>query len=270
MSNAAVSKNVGELEAHLGVRLLNRTTRKMSLTEAGSIYYERTVRLLDDLVEADDAVGELTAKPRGRIRVTAPMSWGLLRLAPIVPNFLASYPEIVVDLEFSDLRVDIVDRQFDIAIRGQGALSDSSLIARKLSDIDRVICASPDYFERAGRPEHPSDLGQHCCLIYSHSNDPDVWRLTRQSKTYAATVSGTYWVNNSLALRSALLEGTGIALIPRDYIREDLDAGRLEPILGDWKPEPQALHMIYASTSHLPSRVRLFLDYVGQRLSGTP
>lgn len=266
LSNAAVSKNIGELEAHLGTRLLNRTTRSMNLTEAGAHYYERMTRLLQDLADADDAVAEMTRVPRGRLRVNAPMSWGLLRLSNLMPDFLQRYPEVRVELELSDTVADLVEQHIDVAIRGQGAMKDSTSIARRLARLDRVVCGSPAYFKRHGTPGVPADLREHSCLVYSLSSEPEKWRFTREGKRSDVTVSGNYRVNNSLALRDALLAGAGIALIPTDYVREYLSAGRVKAVLEDWETNEQAIYAVYPSGRYLPGRVRAFIDFLIEKL----
>jgi DNA-binding transcriptional LysR family regulator len=266
LSKAAVSKNVSELEAHLGARLLTRTTRRMSLTEAGERYYHDASRLLRELEDADEAVSEMTAAPRGRLRVSAPMSFGLRHLAPMIPAFLEHYPDVSVELEMSDAVVDLVGRQFDVAIRGHGALPDSSLIARRLTSLRRVICGAPAYFERHGMPQSPGDLGAHQCLIYTLSNAPDVWPLARNGRKLEVAVKGPYRVNNSLAIREALLAGTGIALIPKIYIEDALADGRLLTILDAWCPEEQWIYALYPAGRFTTKRVRAFVDFVAGRL----
>ncbi len=175
-SKSAVSRNVGALESALGARLFNRTTRSLNLTEAGRAYFERVSRVLADLEEADHALSHLQAKPRGRLQVSAPMSFGFLHLAPALPDFLARYPEVDVELSLSDRYVDVVDEGFDLAMR-IGALQDSSLMARRLAPIRMALCASPDYFQRRGTPQSPDDLKSHECLRNSNVAQPQEWRF---------------------------------------------------------------------------------------------
>lgn len=266
LSNAAVSKNVNELETHLGARLLTRTTRRMSLTEAGEYYYEDVSRVLRELDEADAAVSEMTGAPRGRLRVSVPMSFGLQHLASIVPEFLERYPDVTVDLEMSDAAVDLVGNHFDVAIRGHGALPDSSLVARKLKSLRRVICGAPAYFERHGLPQNPRDLRAHRCLIYTLSNAPDAWTLARNGRKLEVPVRGPYRVNNSLAIREALLAGVGIALIPRIYVEQALADGRLLAVLEAWCPEEQWIYALYPSGRFTTKRVKVFVDFLTDKL----
>lgn len=266
LSNAAVSKNINELEASLGVRLLSRTTRRMSLTEAGERYYNDISRLLRELEDADAAVSEMTAAPQGRLRVSAPMSFGLQHIAPIIPEFLERYPDINVDLEMSDHIIDVVGYQFDVAIRGHSALPDSSLIARRLKSLRRVICGAPVYFERHGIPQNPHDLRGHKCLIYTLSNAPDTWPFTRNGRKLEVAITGRYRVNNSLAIREALLSGAGIALIPRIYVEQDIVDGRLLSILEVWCPQEQWIYALYPSGRFTPKRVKTFVDFLADKL----
>lgn len=175
LSNGAVSKHIGQLEGHLGARLLNRTTRRLSLTEAGRTYYERCVRLLDDLDEAERAVRQLHAAPRGRLKISAPMSFGILHLAPALPEFGLRYPEVEVDVVLNDRFVDLIDEGYDVALRIITDLPDSTLVARRFTLVRRVVCAAPAYLERHGVPVTPDDLKRHHCLIYSLTGDD--WRF---------------------------------------------------------------------------------------------
>lgn len=267
-SNAAVSKNVRELEASLGVRLFHRTTRAMSLTGAGALYHERMRALLAQMDEADRAAAGFAHEPRGTLRVTAPMSIGLLRLAPLVPGFLAEHPGVTLDLTLSDAKDDLVHGGFDLAIRGTGAQPDSTLITRRLADLDHVICAGAAYLDAHGAPEAPSDLAHRPCLLYALANRPDHWVLRRGREERTVRVSGPYRVNNSLAIREAVLAGTGIALMPRLYVEDDLAAGRIVALLEGWSPPDQAVHALYPPGPSVLPRVRLFIDFLARRLRG--
>ena len=210
LSPSAVSKNVRELEAALGVPLVIRNSRSVSLTEAGRRYAARADEILRALASASDEAIALAGGPRGTVRVTAPMSIGLLELAPLVPRFLAEHPELKLDVEFDDRHVDLVARGFDVAIRGHGPLPDSSLKARRLGELERVVCASPGYLARAGRPKTPADLERHACLLYSLATPANRWTLGRGERTSVVHVDGPYRANNSLALRHAALGKVGI------------------------------------------------------------
>jgi DNA-binding transcriptional LysR family regulator len=214
LSNAAVSKNMSELESLLGVQLINRTTRRMSVTESGRAYYSRCVQILDDIAEANVAVGQLGAKPRGTLRVNAPMSFGLRYLAPAVPEFLVRYRDVAVDLVMNDRYVDLIEEGFDVAVRGGGLLADRSHIARKIMPLRRVVCGAPEYFDRHGTPVKPEDLKDHSCLIYSLSHSPREWHFTGTSGPTTVSVSGPYQVSSSLALYEAVRRGRALPCFP--------------------------------------------------------
>ena len=274
LSPAAVSKNIGELEAHLTVRLFNRTTRRMSLTEAGALYYERIVRVLDDLEEADDALRTTQETPRGLLRVSAPMTVTLLCLSPALPKFLARYPEVSLDLQLDDRRINIVEQGFDLALRGSDNLEDSSLIAQKLMTMVHVVCGAPSYFERYGVPASPEDLVNHCCIQFTLSGHAKVWtfknvddlRPASGYRTISVPIDGRYKVNSSLAVRDALRAGFGLSLIPWIYVRDDLNEGRLQTVLDEWSPDETTLYAVYPSKRYVTSKVRAFLDFLVEEL----
>lgn len=264
LSNAAVSKNIKELETELGVRLLTRTTRLTCPTEVGALYYERVSNVLRDMTAADNAVVELSKTPRGVVRVAIPMSLGLLQIAPIVSAFLKAHPAVTIDLVLDDSKVDLVEGQFDLAIRGHGALPNSSLISRRLSGLSRVVCGAPSYLAARGWPRKPIDLCHHACLIYTHSAKPDQWTLTRNAGRQTVQVGGPLRANNSLAIREAALAGVGLALLPRPFIEDDLSAGHLHVVLKQWRPEHQWIYAIYPSGPYMSARVRLLIDFLSK------
>src|SRR3712207_2547014 len=223
-SNAAVSKQVSDLEAELGATLIARTTRRLSLTEVGQAYYERCARLLDDLMETETAVASLQAAPRGLLRVNAPMSFGLLHLARVMPAYIQRCPEVRVDLVMNDRAVDLLEEGCDVAVRVRTSLPDSSLIARRLAPVRRVLCAAPEYLERHGHPERPEDLVRHRCLIYSLSTSPDQWIFAPRTEGQLVTVKvPPYFIaNSSIALREALLAGSGIAVVSTFLVGADI------------------------------------------------
>ncbi|MDJ1464973.1 LysR family transcriptional regulator [Nitratireductor sp. GZWM139] len=267
LSPAAVSKNIRELEAHLAVRLINRTTRRMSLTEAGALYHRRIAGILDDLEDADATLGPLQQEPRGLLRVSAPMATSLIALSPAIPQFLERYPEITLDLRLDDRRVNIVEDGFDLAIRGSDRLENSSLIARKLLVLDHVLCCAPAYLERAGPLETPEDLRRHECVQFSLSGHADEWTFYRAGRSVTVPVNGRYKVTSSLAVRDALLSGFGVSMTPRLYVREHHAAGALVPLIPDWTPMDTTLYAIYPSARHVQAKVRAFLDFLVETLS---
>lgn len=262
LSPPAISKNIAELEAHLGARLINRTTRRMALTEEGRIYLEHVTRGLDALAEADQALCPIKAAPSGTLRVSAPMTVTLTRLSAAIPSFLASYPDLRLDLHLDDRRVDIVREGFDLAIRGSDNLGDSSLIARKLAVMPHVLCAAPSYFAVHGEPETPSDLKAHAAVRFSLSGHADAWEFRKDGRTEKIAVDARYSVSSSLAVRDALRAGFGLSLIPRPYVEEDLREGRLQAVLGDWRTVETTLYAVYPSRQHLAPKIRTFLDFL--------
>lgn len=265
LSNAAVSKNVRELEEELGARLLERTTRRVRMTQAGEAYWRRISAILDELQVVDAETKDQSRVPRGTLRVAAPMSLGIAQLAPLVGAFLVEHPGLHVELEMNDRYIDVVGEGFDVALRG-GALSDSSLVARKLGPIARVLCASPAYLRQHGRPGRPQDLARHRCLVYSLAKSPTRWTLTRKSRRVRLEIKGPFSVNSSLALAGAARAGAGIALVPEVTVRDALANKQLEAVLRDWSAEPQSLFAVYPRHHQVSQRVRLFVDFLAARL----
>lgn len=269
MSKAAVSKKISRLEDRLGARLLNRTTRRLSLTEIGAAFYERCARIVAEAEEAELAVTHLHATPRGTLRVDAPHSFGVQYLAPLLPEFMAQYPDLSVDITFNDRFVDLVDEGFDLAIR-IAHLPDSSLIARKLADSRRVVCASPDYWTRHGRPSAPTDLAAHNCLGYSYLATRNEWRFTGPDGLFTVRVSGTLASNSGDVLRQAAAGGLGVVFTPVFMACDDLRAGRLEPVLTEFEDAPQGIYAVYPHSRLLSAKVRAFVDYLVDAFNPAP
>ncbi|WP_217354357.1 LysR family transcriptional regulator [Ruegeria arenilitoris] len=268
LSPAAISKNVSELEGHLSARLINRTTRRMSLTEAGTLYFERVAQVLDDLREADATLQAIQDTPSGVLRVSAPVTVTLIGLSEKIPKFLARYPDLTLDLRLNDRRVNLVEEGFDVALRGSDNLEDSGLIARKLMIMDHVVCAAPSYFEQHGCPTRPEDLALHNCVKFTLSDHAVQWTFRQGRRTVKVPVRGRYKVSSSLAVRDALRAGFGLSLVPRMYVAEDLAAGRLRPALEDWTPNETGLYAVYPSRRYVMSKVRVFLDFLVEELQG--
>lgn len=262
LSPAAISKNISELEAHLGVRLINRTTRRMALTEEGRLYLEHITRGLDILAEADNALSPIRSAPAGVLKVSAPMTVALTCLSKAIPKFLLRYPELKLDLHLDDRRVDIIREGFDLAIRGSDSLENSSLIARKLAVMSHVLCASPAYFEKHGKPAAPGDLKSHNCVRFSLSGHADFWEFTRGQKTIRVAVDARYSVSSSLAVRDALLAGFGISLIPYPYVAADLKANRLQPALEDWETVTTTLYAVYPSRQYVAPKISALMEFL--------
>jgi DNA-binding transcriptional LysR family regulator len=262
MSPAAVSKNISDLEAQLAVRLINRTTRRMSLTEAGTLYFQRVVRVLDDLREANASVGALHDAPSGLLRVNAPVTLTVVALSRSIPAFLDRYPNISLDLDLNDRRIDLVKEGHDVAIRGSDVLEDSSLVARKLMVLSHVLCGAPAYFERCGIPREPTELHAHQLVQFSLSGHAQAWTFRKDEDVARIPVEGRYRVSSSLAVRDALRAGFGLSLIPRIYVHDDLVRGDLRAVLDGWSADETSIYAVYPSRRHLAPKLRVFLDFL--------
>lgn len=270
VSKSAVSKQISRLEDRLGVRLLNRTTRRHSLTEAGTSFYEGCQRMLAEADSAEAAVSHLASGPRGTLKVNAPMSFGVHHLGPALADFLVTYPELSVDMVLNDRLVDLVEEGFDVGLR-IGKLADSSLIARRLAPCRHVLCAAPSYLSSRPAPVHPDDLKAHCCLHYSYLSVGQTWRFTGPEGTRKVTVVGRLRINNGDLLKDAAVEGLGIALLPSFIIGEELRAGRLVPVMVDWRPSlDSAIHAVYPASRNLSPKVRVFIDFLSARFGDPP
>ena len=265
LSKSAVSKRIASLESRLGAQLFHRSTRNISLTEAGEHFFEHAARAFEAAKEAEDSVLTLTGIPKGRLRICVPMTFGLLHVAPLISDFMATYPEIVVDLILDDHFIDMISEGVDVAIRG-GTMEDSSLIARRIAPIHNVLVAAPSYVERCGEPSRIEDLANHNCLQYSLTRDFQEWIFETKRGTRSIPISGTYRVNNGEALRQAIIGGSGIARLPTFIVGPDLASGRLVKLLPQHQMPTQSLFAIFPERSHLPIKVRLFLDFIIDRL----
>ncbi|MGM0559427.1 MAG: LysR family transcriptional regulator [Myxococcota bacterium] len=269
VSKSFVSKQISRLEDRLGVRLLNRTTRQVTPTAAGEAFYDRCAQILEDLEAAERAVTQLQTSPRGTLRVSLPMSFGLNYVAPVIGGFLEQFPELEIDLDFSDRQVDIVDEGYDMVIR-IGNLKDSSLIARKLAPTERFVCASSSYLKEHGVPKHPQDLKNHECLLYSYKSHGPSWRFEGPDGEILVRVDGRIRSNNGNALVHAAVAGLGLTLSP-DFISADaIRSGELEPVLTDWTDSGMAVWALYPHRRYLSAKVRLFVDYLREQFSDHP
>ena len=256
---ASISRRIKGLETRLGVRLFNRTTRQVSLTEAGETYLRHVRRALDDMADAEAAVHQLTGQARGTLRVAAPLSFGVRRLAPVLSRFARQHPHLRVRLSLDDRVVDLVEGGYDLAVR-IGYPPDSSLIGRAMLPVARFLCASPDYLSAHGTPSHPGELTGHECLHYNNLAFREDWSLPGDGTTRPVTVEGRLCSNNGDVLCQAAIAGMGIALLP-DFIVEDaLARGELTRILREFEPPPYTLYAVYPSRAFVPAKVRLFLD----------
>jgi DNA-binding transcriptional LysR family regulator len=260
-----VSRHVQELETHLGARLLHRTTRKVSLTEAGQVYYERSAHLLADLAAADSEVGDLHARPRGTLRVNGPVVFGVRHLAPLVAEYMRAFPEVQIELTLNDRTVDLVEEGFDMAVR-IGALGDSSLMARRLAPCRLVVVASPDYLARRGTPLLPGDLTKHDCIRYMYGEGGDIWHFAAPQGPpgpVAVRVHGQLRTNNGDAMRIAAVQGAGIAVLPSFIVNDELLSGALLPLLPGWRgADEMAVHAVYPPGRNPSAKLRSFIDFL--------
>jgi DNA-binding transcriptional LysR family regulator len=271
LSAAAVSKHVAALEERLRVRLLNRTTRSVAPTPAGAAYYERCVRLLDDLDEAERSIAPGRAEVRGVLRVNVPMAFGQLHVAPLLPELLARWPGLTLDLGLTDRLVDLAEEGVDVVVRIAAALPDTTtLVAHALARARQVLCAAPGYLRRRGVPRQLADVARHNVLVYSGAAAPDEWRLEGPDGPASVAVRGNLRVNNSLVLREALLAGAGLALIPHFYVHEQLARGELREILPDHAAPPLTVHAVYQRQRHLSATVRALIDVLRARFARAP
>lgn len=266
LSKAAVSKRLARLEDRLGARLLNRTTRRLALTEEGAAFYERATRILAEIDDAERAVSRLGGEPRGTLRISAPMSFGVLHLAGALPAFLAEHPALAIDIALNDRLVDVVEEGFDVAIR-IARLPDSSLVARRLASTRSLTVAHPGYWREHGKPRHPSELRHHNCLRYSYQLSLDDWTF---KDGLSVTVDGTFVANNGDVLRSAALAGLGVTRLPSFIAGDDVQSGRLEAALEGFEETEASIYAIYPHRRHLSAKVRAFVDFLAQRFGPLP
>ena len=270
LSKATVSKAITRLEARLATSLFHRTSRKLALTESGRSALERAQRILAEGEAVESETLAQSTTPQGLVRLACPMSFGLRHIAPLIPEFLRLYPEVTIDLSLSDEKEDLVGEGFDLAVR-ISALSDSSLLARRLSGMRLLLVGSPDYFDAKGRPDHPRDLVWHQALTYAYALTPETWRFTSpEGEAVAVNVSGPIKVNNSDALLPTLRAGLGLALQPEFIVWEDIQAGRLEAVMCDWLSANIGLYLVSPPGRLRPARVRVLADFLAARLAEAP
>lgn len=264
MPKSSVSRKISDLEDRVGARLLQRTTRKLGLTDIGRIYYERCARIITEIEEAEQAVDSMRAAPCGVLRVSAPLSFGML--GPIVARFLKRYPEVRVELVCTERLVDLVNEGFDVAIRA-GALDDSTMVARRLGVVERVLVASPGYLKKKGSPRQPADLSAHACITFGAGPTPEVWSLVAGDKKADVRISPRLTVNDFEMMREAARSGIGIAWIPKFVCVDDLKSGQLRQVLPDWCSVATPVHAVYPTTRHLSPKVLAFFEMVRAQLS---
>jgi len=266
LTPSAVSKLVSRIENHFGVRLVDRSTRQFRLTPEGELYYNRCLKIVAEIEEAERAVAEFTSEPRGRLSVNATMGIGIHRIAPLIPEFLSRYPQIELDLSLSDHLVDLVEKQAEVAIR-VGPLEDSTLVARKICDSRRVIVASPDYLARHGVPRHPEDLLSHNCLTYNMRATLNEWPFLIDGTFRKVAVSGTVRGDSGETLRHMALAGAGIARLGWFQVGQNVREGRLVPLLEEYHAgELQGVYAVFFGMRHTSVRVKCFVNFLVEKL----
>mgnify|MGYP002712199723 FL=1 len=269
-SPANVTRYVNELEEMLGARLLNRTSRRLSLTETGKTLYDRALSILEEVAEAEAIASSTAMQPRGRLRINEPLSFGILHLAPLWPRFMARYPDIELDISLVDRLVDLVDEGFDLAVRISRGGS-PSLISRKLAAIHHFVCASPDYVARHGAPQTPDDIKNHACIAYAYSASAEEWRLLDgDGKLHAVPVSNIFHTNNGETACAAAAAGFGLILQPTFLIGELLRQGRLVRLLPDYHTPEIDVLAVYPSRRHVSAKVRVMVDFLVEAFRGKP
>ena len=266
VSKATVSKAVSRVEARLRTRLINRTSRRFALTDAGRQLAVRAAHILAEGEAAEQAAVAQATVPRGLVRLAVPMSFGLLHVAPLLPEFLAIFPEVSIDLHLSDAMVDLIGESYDSAIR-IAVLPGSTLVARRLCEMPRYLVGSPKYLNEYGRPKHPLHLAQHRCFSYSYSATTEVWHFTQGAKSASVQPSGPLRVNNGDAMMPALIAGTGLGILPEFILREALDANQLERLLPDWSLPLGAIYWVTPPGEPQPRRVEVLTDFLMEKLA---
>lgn len=268
LSTSSLSRLVADLEQHLGARLLNRTTRRLSLTESGQAYYERCVTLLADVAEAEAVAGQSAAQARGTLRLTCSYSMAEQTVAPAIAAFVERHPAVKFELIVSDRIVDLIEEGFDLAIR-VGSVGSDRLVARRLGSMQLVLCAAPAYLERQGTPASPADLPRHNALTYAYSASPRVWRFTDAAGTpHDVRVTGNLHANSGDALRAAAIAGLGILYEPDFLVGSALRTGQLVRLLPDYSGAGGDIWAVYPSRRHLSLKVRLFVDHIAAAFAG--
>jgi len=265
MSNASASRHLSALEERLGSRLVQRNTRRLSLTEAGETFYRRGKAILAEMREAEAAVSESTLNPTGLLRVAGSLSFCMKHVAPLLGEFTQRYPNVTVDIVAANRYYDLIENGVDVAIRTREFEADSNITVRRLAETRRILAAAPRYLDRFGRPQALDELAQHKLLIYTYANNPGELRFTKDGQTRTLPVKGLLSANDGQILRAAALDGLGILVQPKYILYDDLVAGRLIPVLDDWDLPRLTINIAFQTRAHLPAKVRAFVEFLVAR-----
>jgi DNA-binding transcriptional LysR family regulator len=268
-SQSRISKLLADLEAHLGVRLIHRTTHSLSLTEEGRVLYDHALAVLHALHTLETSVGKGARTPAGLIKLGSPVAFGRLQVATRLKEFLVRYPEVKVELMLSDSFLDIVEHGMDVSIR-VGEVTDPDLVARRIGVTRRVTVASPEYLAQRGEPSTPDELRNHNCIVYTQLATNDEWHFSSRAGALVVRVSGNYSTNSSEAVREGVLTGIGIAVTPLWLFHDEIARGAIKVLLRDFEPKPLPIHAVYSSRKHLPSRVRALIDFLSEQFQASP
>ncbi|KZN36123.1 hypothetical protein N483_22935 [Pseudoalteromonas luteoviolacea NCIMB 1944] len=267
-SPSHVSKVINRLEARLGVRLLNRTTRTLALTPDGEVYYQHCVQLLSDAEQTLQLLTHQENKPKGVLKISCPVAFSLDYLRPAVTEYLRKYPNVTIEWELNDRAVDVVGDGFDLAIRATTQLEESSLICKRIYRCRTLVVASPKYIERYGKPHHPRELSKHHCICYSNLKHPDRWEFTDQAgKSFTVDVRKRANINNGHMQAAMAIDGIGISRLPEFYLADAIEQGQLEILLEAYLQRPVEVYVVYPSRKHLSPKVRYFIDILSSQLA---
>ncbi|MEH6454293.1 MAG: LysR family transcriptional regulator [Psychromonas sp.] len=266
-STSYISKEINKLEERLGVRLINRTTRSISLTEAGLVYFQSCEQLINEAQQSEDAITGRQIEPQGLLSISMPIGFALAKIRPVLAEFIALYPKIKLDLEMNDRKVDLISDGFDLAIRGAEKLDDSSLICKRFMSCQALVVASADYLQAYGTPTHPSELVKHKTIVYSYIKNPNNWSFSTFDKQEIAVTVDSHVSSNSGEMQLALcLAGQGVSSIPDFYLTDEIEKGLLVELFTEYKKAHIDIFFVYPSRKHMPAKVRCFIEFIEQKL----
>jgi len=266
-STSYISKEVSKLETRLGVRLLHRTTRTLSLTAEGEVYYQQCQQIIEDALQVEGSISGRQQIPQGRLKLSCPIGLGVSRIRPILAEFMAKYPKVTLDIELNDHKVDLIADGFDLVIRAAVQLEDSSLISKRFMESTSLTLASPEYLKQHGTPKHPDELVDHQMITYRNLKNPEVWPFTTKSGQKIQTqVTSRVLCNNSEMMISLCLAGQGIIRMPLFNLSEEVNKGLLVPIFEDFMPVNIGVYLVYPSRKNMPAKVKCFIDYIVEKL----